>query len=343
MYAIRRPQIVRWSVSAGDDPDALDRYREGLADWYGASEFDEAALPLFFTEKLICRFGDLVIWRGRSIEQTLVRGVHEIKRSGMDGVTLSLDLGGMEGDIDGVRVSGRPGTVHIRHLARPSAARAKALDVISIVVPREAAPDWLLERRMHGAIITNETAIGKVLTNHMLALAATAPTMEIDEGAASIRATLTLAEKAFLNSGRLPNDQTAAVYAGIRASATILIDRHLTDPQLGIDRLASAIGVSRATLFRAFAQGGGISSYIRRQRLHRARTVLLGRIGRNPSVAEIAHAHGFTSEAHFSRLFKSAYGESPGSVPSNPTHRAGPKSMNIRYDLLLDWMKGSPN
>lgn len=342
MSKVRRPDIARWSVTIEQDPDALDRYQEGLADWYGASEFDASALPLFFSDNLICRFGDFVVGRGRSIGQTLVRSAHEIRRSGMDGVTLLLDLGGMEGDVDGVRVSGRPGTVHIRHLWRPSAARAKVIDAITIVAPREAAPAWLLEPNMHGASITDEPAIGRVLINHILALAATAPTMGPEEGAASVRAALTLAEKAFLDTGRLSLDQTEAVYAGIRASATLLIDRHLTDPQLGIGRLTSAIGVSRATLFRAFAEIGGISSYIRRQRLHRARTVLLERVGRSPSVAEIAHAHGFTSEAHFSRLFKSAYGDPPGSVRSNPALTTRQERTNIRYDLLIDWMKGRP-
>lgn len=339
MAAVARSNSVQWSITTANDPDALDRYREGLADWYGASGFDEAKLPRFFTDNVVCQFGEFVVGRGRSIGQTLTRGIHEVRRSGLDGVLLLLDFGGIEGDIDGVRISGRPGTVHVRHLARPSAARAAIVDAVTIVVPRALAPAWLLEPRLHGACIDEGRAIGRVLINHMTALSAAAPTMGPEEGIVSVEAVLTLTEKAFLDSGRLSRAETRAVYAGIRASATALIHKRLTDPALGVGDLTGALGVSRATLFRAFADGRGIDSYIRRQRLHRARSVLLGRAGRRPSVAEIAHAHGFASESHFSRLFKAVYGEAPGSVRADRPSPDRQQADGIRYDLVFDWMK----
>lgn len=339
MAAVARSSSVQWNITAVRDPDALDRYREGLADWYGASGFDEARLPRFFTDNVVCQFGEFVVGRGRSIGQTLTRGVHEIRRSGWDGVLLLLDFGGIEGDIDGVRVSGRPGTVHVRHLGRPSAARTAVVDAVTIMVPRAVAPAWLLEPRLHGACIDDGPAIGRVLINHMTALSAAAPMMSPGEGIVSVEAVLILAEKAFRDSGRLSPVQTRAVYAGIRASTTALIDRRLTEPALGIADLTAALGVSRATLFRAFADRGGIGSYINRQRLHRARSVLLGRAGRSPSVAEIAHAHGFASESHFSRLFKAAYGEAPGAVRADRATPGRQQADDIRYDLVFDWMK----
>lgn len=331
--------IARWNISAANDVDALDRYRDGLADWYGATGFEEAALPRFFTDNMICQFGDYVVGRGRSIGQVLVRSVHEIRRSHLDGVVLLLDLAGMDGDIDGVRVSGRPGTVHVRHLARPSGARVALVDAITIAIPREVAPAWILEPRFHGASIDDRPAIGRVLINHMTALCAAAPRMGREEGIASVRAALMLAEKAFLDSGRLAPEQTRTVYAGIRASATALIDRQLIDPDLRIGSLIVALGVSRATLFRAFADHGGINSHIRRQRLHRARFALMERTGRSPTVAEIAHSHGFVSESHFSRLFRAAYGEPPGAVRAGRAPMPGQMD-DMRYDLVLGWMRG---
>lgn len=343
MSATARPGLARWNVTAVNDPDAFDRYRAGLADWYDASGFSDADIPRFFTEKTICQFGDFVLARGRSIGQTLTRGPEQIRRSGLDGVTLLLDFGGLEGDADGLTVSGRPGTVHIRHQARPSAARLATVDVITITMPREAAPSWLMEPHLHGASIDSGPAIGRILINHISALASTAPTMGLEQGINSIRAALILAEKAFRNSGRLSSNQTKAVYRSIRAAATQHIDRHLTEPQLGIVHLTNAIGVSRATLFRAFSESGGINRHITHQRLQRARSALLERIGRNPSVAEIAHTHGFVSEAHFSRLFKLAYGTPPGAVRPLRTLPEPDFSGDIRYDLLLDWMKGGPD
>ena len=343
MASVAPTDLTRWNISAVNDPTALDRYREGLAAWYRASDFDAQALPRFFTDNVVRQFGGYVVGRGRSIGQTLVRGPREIRHSDMDGVILLLDLGGMTGDIDGVSVNGRPGTVHVRHLSRPSAARVAAVDAITIALPRHAAPAWLLEPRYHGACINGGSAVGRVLVNHMAALAAAAAQMSVVEGVASVRAALTLAEQAFRSSGRFSPDQVRALYAGIRASATALIDQRLTDPDLNVGSLVSALGVSRATLFRAFPETGGISSNIRQRRLQSAREALIRRTGRQPTIAEIAHAHGFVSESHFSRLFSAAFGESPGAVGSDGRDVLHDLPQGeMRYDLVLGWIKGGP-
>ncbi len=53
MAAADPPTLARWNISAADDPTALDRYRDGLAGWYCASDFDEATLPGFFTDNVV--------------------------------------------------------------------------------------------------------------------------------------------------------------------------------------------------------------------------------------------------------------------------------------------------
>lgn len=344
MTSAPQPGFTRWSISSTTDPTALDRYREGLAGWYSASDFDPGALPRFFTDNVVRQFGDYVVGRGRSIGQTLMRGPRQIRESGLDGVVLLLDLGGMAGDIDGVSVSARPGTVHVRHLSRPSAARVATVDAVTIALPREVAPAWLLESRCHGASIDGGGAAGRVLANHMIALAAAAAQMTEEDGIASVDAALTLVEQSFHNSGRFSPDQTRALYAGIRAAATALIDRRLTDPDLDVGSLVGALRVSRATLFRAFAEEGGINTHIRQRRLQSARLALLARVGRRPTVAEVAHAHGFVSESHFSRLFRAAYGEAPGALGALAPGRSGAihgqQIGDIRYDLVLGWIKG---
>lgn len=342
MTSTAGPAIARWNISAAGDSSALERYQTGLADWYAASEFGEAALPRFFTDNLVCLFGDYVVGRGRSIGQTLVRGVREIRRSQLDGFVLLLDLAGMTGEIDGVSFSGRPGTIHVRDLSRPSAARVEAVDAITVAMPREAAPAWLLEQSFHGARIDSTDAVGRVLINHMTTLAAAAPRMRLQDGVASVQAALTLAEKALLNSGHFPPHQRAALYAGLRASATALIDQRLNEPDLSLGSLMRTLGVSRATLFRAFAIDGGIYAHIQQRRLHRARMALLNRVGRQPTIAEIAHHHGFVSESHFSRAFNAKYSERPGAV--RPTRKAtldgGQSDSDMRYDVVLGWIKG---
>lgn len=184
--------------------------------------------------------------------------------------------------------------------------------------------------------------VGRVLVNHMTALAAAAPQMSLDQGLASVRAALVLVEQALLGSGRFTRDQTRAAYAGIRKAAGVVIDQRLKDPDFGVGDLVSSLGVSRATLFRAFAEAGGVNSTIQLRRLQGARAVLIKRVGRQPTVAEIAHSHGFVSESHFSRLFSAAYGEAPGNAGAVCLPEMQDAAWaDMRYDVILDWMKGA--
>lgn len=336
----RRPRVARWNISAKEDVTALDFYRSGIAEWYEVSGFDEAESPGFFTQNTVCQFGDYSFGRGRSIGQTLSRGPAQIRRSGLDGVCILLDLAGMVGEVGGVDVDAPPGTIHFRDLARPSRARVGAVDAIVLAMPREAAPAWLVERPFHGLSISSSQGIGRLLCNHLMAFAEAAPQMSADDGIASVEAALLLSERALVNSGRFNPDQTRAVYRSLRASAVAIIDRGLHDPSMGVDRLTRELGVSRATLFRAFSETKGINGYVKRRRLQKARSAILKRVGHRPSIAEIAHACGFVSESHFSRSFRELYGVPPGSVLVNATAPDASVEGEMRYDLVLGWMRG---
>lgn len=334
-----KPLAASWNISTHDDPAALDFYRSGISDWYGVSEIDPAAT--FFTENIVYQLGPYMLGRGRSVGQVLMRGPGEIRRSGLDNFALMLDLSGMKGDADGVDVNTPAGSFHLRDLARPSALKVGAVDAIVLAMPRDRAPRWLIESNIHGLSVDRTSQVSRLLTGHLMALLESAPSLTLEDGLAGVEAALVMAEKAFTHKGQLNSDQTKAAYAGLRNSTVILIDKRLHDPELGSASLTRALGVSRATLFRAFALTGGIHLYVKRRRLEVARKALLARVGRKPTVAEIAHAHGFVSESHFSRSFRDEYGHAPGSVEPLPQiARLGGDKCEIRYDLVLGWMNG---
>ena len=332
------PGVAAWKITAHENPLAEEFYRSGIRDWYGVSHLD--ADRTFFTENLIYQFGDYVIGRGRSVGQMLVRGPDEIRRSGLDSVAVMLDLAGMKGDADGHDVNAPPGSFHLRDLARPSAFKVDAVDAIVLAMPRNRAPVWLVDRNIHGLSIDRTPQISRLLTGHLMALLQAAPGLSMEEGVTSIEAALVMVERAFKSTGKLTASQSEAVYRRLRASAVILIDQRLHEPDLKIDQLIRILGASRATLFRAFASSGGINLYIKQRRLERARDALLAREGRHPSVAEIGRAHGFISESHFSRSFQDQFGHRPGArqTPAPPPPPGDPGG--IRYDLLLDWIGG---
>lgn len=333
------PGVAAWKISAAENPLAEEFYRSAIRDWYGVSQLN--ADSTFFTDNLIYQFGDYVIGRGRSVGQVLTRGPDEVRRSGLDNVAVMLDFAGMRGDADGRDVNAPPGSFHLRDLARPSAFKVDAVDAIVLAMPRHRAPTWLIDRNIHGLNIDGTPQISRLLTGHLIALLQAAPGLSVEEGVASIEAALVMVERAFRSTGEFNATQAGAVYRRLRASAVILIDQRLHEPDLKIDQLIRVLGASRATLFRAFASSGGINLYIKQRRLDRAREALLVRQGRQPSVAEIGRAHGFISESHFSRSFQDQFGHRPGArqIPAPPQPPGSPGG--IRYDLLLDWLGGA--
>lgn len=99
----------------------------------------------------------------------------------------------------------------------------------------------------------------------------------------------------------------------LRSRAEHLIRERLTAPWLTPDYLADALGVSRRTLYAAFASDRRtVAGTIRHARLDRARD-LLQRLDPDYSVAEIAAESGFQNAAHFSRLYRAEFGMAPSS------------------------------
>lgn len=130
------------------------------------------------------------------------------------------------------------------------------------------------------------------------------------EDAARIEAMLVGALAGLLRISSIapPTDEPASLIV-IRA----YIDDNLHDPGLGAETLCQRFHCSRATLYRLFAPVDGISTYIRQQRLECCHADLLAsRLG--DTVARIALRWGFSSEHLFSRLYRAAYGTTPGQV-----------------------------
>jgi transcriptional regulator GlxA family with amidase domain len=90
------------------------------------------------------------------------------------------------------------------------------------------------------------------------------------------------------------------------------IDTNLAVPGLGPAQLALAHHISTRHLHALFRDGGTtVAAWIRQRRLDRCRRMLADPLNADVSIASVAAGSGFTDAAHFSRIFKAAYGESP--------------------------------
>ncbi|MFM2280838.1 MAG: hypothetical protein RLZZ444_3069 [Pseudomonadota bacterium] len=90
----------------------------------------------------------------------------------------------------------------------------------------------------------------------------------------------------------------------------VLLNIH--EPELELGRLASAVSLSRRSLYRLFeCEGLTPSNWLWSVRLNAARDRLSSEAWQDCSITDIAFAVGFNDSAHFSRAFRKRYGTSP--------------------------------
>jgi AraC-like DNA-binding protein len=93
------------------------------------------------------------------------------------------------------------------------------------------------------------------------------------------------------------------------------IDAHLGSPELGPQQIAAAHYISTRHLHGLFRERGTtVSTWIRERRLEQCRRDLLDPLNAHRSVSAIAARWGFVEAAHFSRVFKAAYGSPPSEL-----------------------------
>jgi AraC-like DNA-binding protein len=95
-------------------------------------------------------------------------------------------------------------------------------------------------------------------------------------------------------------------------AALAVIERGCVDPELSPERIALAIGCSRATLYRLFSRNDmSVAETVWQARLGRVRRELCSAAGIGMTVGDIALNSGFTDLSSFSRMFKRRYGVAP--------------------------------
>ncbi len=88
------------------------------------------------------------------------------------------------------------------------------------------------------------------------------------------------------------------------------VNAHIDDSDFDIDTLTSDVGISRAHLHRKMKEITGVSTsmFIRNLRMeHAEKLIREGKI----NITQIAYEVGFTSEAHFSTVFRKHFGVPP--------------------------------
>ncbi|WP_237478411.1 helix-turn-helix domain-containing protein [Lichenibacterium dinghuense] len=265
------------------------------------------------------------------------RDAAHVRRDGLDHFTLQvLRSGRMLAGRAGEERAMRPGDVAVYGTTRPQRTVVERAHYIALTLPRDVVESVLpTARDLHGTILPRAAAgllgdfIGSLVRN-----ASTMGPASAARGGAMV-AELLAGVAGDAAPRRSDDEHTLALQ---RARGEAYIDAHLHDRDLDVNRVAAALGLSRATLYRAFAPVDGVARQILRRRLKRLQAALAAP-GELRSVAALGFDLGFASESHCSRAFKSAFGVTPGQFRAAARH-AGPfEDSAARTGDLIDWYR----
>lgn len=284
-------------------------WREAVSTLFEVDEFQVAADDRFRADMSTYALGPVLFAAARASGQRFRRSLRTIAASGIDHVIIQLYVKGSYEGVAGMGpISVRAGDVCVLDLAHTLETRATAFENLTFVVPRPklvsriAKPDAL-----HGLVVPREGVIAGMIGRHLQTLAEFAPRMRMSDCGAIVEGSIDLLA-ACLRAEIERRDLASGGSTDMLIRMRQHIDANLADPNLSVEQLRDRFGLSRASLYRLFMPYGGITSYIRSRRLHRAFFDLA-----NPdlSIKEILRRWQFSSKDSFSRAFKSAYGISP--------------------------------
>jgi AraC-like DNA-binding protein len=119
--------------------------------------------------------------------------------------------------------------------------------------------------------------------------------------------------------GATADGAAEAASRGLRAARLSAIyrefERSVVDPDFSLTALAGRMSVTPRYVQRLLAEAGtSFSDELTKRRLTRARDMLISPRFLRLSVTEVALECGFTSVAHFHRMFRRAFDETPGDL-----------------------------
>lgn len=108
----------------------------------------------------------------------------------------------------------------------------------------------------------------------------------------------------------------------LQARVHAFVQEHLGDPDLCAETIAAAHQISVRYLYKLFQeQELSVAAWIRSCRLEHCRRDLADPALNSRPIHAIAARWGFANNAHFSRVFRAAYGLSPADYRRHPTRR----------------------
>lgn len=177
---------------------------------------------------------------------------------------------------------------------------------ISLILPRQIIERILnLSRVELGVKIPADSHIAR-FASKLIVEASLHENLDSEEGAAILDSLATLIKPSVLKSVR-----SAVPCEKVFRAASEFVKDNIAEPGLSAPVVASAIGTSVRSLYRAFSVNSiTLSEYVKTQRLEMCVNYIKAHNGRL-NLTEVVYRYGFGSPSYFSTAFKSRYGMTP--------------------------------
>lgn len=295
--------------------DRSEYWSAGIAEHYFPMRVESFGSPSFEARLSGGAVGPLVIRSITALPHRVVRTPRMVASADPESILLYLVRSGVcRVEQDDRSCELQAGDVAVQDTSRASSFEAAtSLDVLVLTFPK-----WFLGA--HADAIAARTATRAAGADRPL-LQMTAPMFaavaRMAEGAHDDVDGVTAAEMLLPVVrglfGDLDADRAAGRSGLLHARMQQYARAHLRDPELGPEQIAQAHYVSTRYVHKLFAASGGVSAWIRAQRLeaaaHELRTT-------DSAVFEIAGRWGYRDAASFSRAFRKSLGRSPREVRS---------------------------
>lgn len=311
--------IVSLSTATTSAPLRSEYWAEALGTLCGRLRADA-----FGAEALDGQIDYATIWRLRlcQIEVSQHRIVHPASWPGLGGHPVKVlfqTYGTSIFEQDGRRLVIAPGDCLIYDVSRPHVITSPALTKHHVVIiPRQLVEQRgvPLDRFLAQQISAREGA-GRLAHDFVVSAFNEAPALAASCELQVADTVLDLVLLPFFSDSSFRRSGRAALSFRIKA----LIRQNLSDPDLSIEQLSSALDCTKRYLHMSFAdEGTTITSYIWQKRLEKCLEELELRPRSGKTLTDIAFSWGFSSSSHFTHLFKKRYGMPPSAVQRQANH-----------------------
>jgi AraC-like DNA-binding protein len=224
--------------------------------------------------------------------------------------------GTARGRFGDTEVDVKHGDIYLTDMAQPSELwLLQDCRHISVMLPR----DQVDHMAVHGRVLHGEWLPCRMLREHLINFIEVLRDCTEENVREMIKATLELLRFCLRTDDMSGNEHSP--FEAARERIVHYIDQHLSEKTLGALQLQQVFGISRAQLYRQFAELGGVKHYIRNKRLQ----AVLHELCNEPhqSISAIIARYGFSNDRQFQRAFRDRFGMTASEARAGWNDKAG--------------------